>query len=288
MRFVTLKRDGAEQAAIQVDASRWVPLDIVDVRLRGDLLVLIQQEWPLDRLHEMEAEASKVPDADCVAVEKAEYGPPYRKPPKIFGIGLNYLEHATDLGENRPDEPASFIKGHHTIIGPEDPIQLPLGSDRVTAEAELALIMGKEAYHVSEDAALSAVFGFCAVLDQTAEDILAKNPRYLTRSKNYPSFFSLGPEVVTVDEFLSKRRLDDVVVTTGVGEEARTNTVSHMAHSPQSLVSFHSEVMPWYPGDILSTGTPGAIPIEGGDVARCEVDGLLPLENPVLARPDGN
>jgi 2-keto-4-pentenoate hydratase/2-oxohepta-3-ene-1,7-dioic acid hydratase in catechol pathway len=121
------------------------------------------------------------------------------------------------------------------------------------------------------------------VLDQTAEAILMENPRYLTRVKNYPTFFSFGPDLITLDEVLSHGLLPDLrVATVHNGAVHRTDTVAGMTFSPAELLSFHSQVMPFYPGDILSTGTPGAVPIVPGDVVSCELgDGLASLTNPV-------
>ncbi len=211
---------------------------------------------------------------------------PYRKPRMIWGIGLNYREHAADLAETAPaEEPASFIKGDHTVIGPFDSIPLPWQSERVTAEAELGLIIGRECRNVPEEEALSYVWGVVPILDQTAEDILAKNPRYLTRSKNFPGFFSFGPAITPIDEVLDQfGSIGNVRVSTFInGGLHRSNTVSQMTFGPAQLVSFHSEMMPLYPGDIISTGTPGAVQIRDGDLAECRIDGIGALSNPVAA-----
>jgi 2-keto-4-pentenoate hydratase/2-oxohepta-3-ene-1,7-dioic acid hydratase in catechol pathway len=123
------------------------------------------------------------------------------------------------------------------------------------------------------------------VLDQTAEDILARNPRYLTRSKNFPGFFSFGPGIVPMAEVLV--RFGDIgrveVATVRNGEVHRRNSVAAMMFGPAELVSFHSQVMPLFPGDIISTGTPGAVPIQPGDVAECRIEGIGSLSNPVVA-----
>jgi 2-keto-4-pentenoate hydratase/2-oxohepta-3-ene-1,7-dioic acid hydratase in catechol pathway len=167
-----------------------------------------------------------------------------------------------------------------TIIGPGDEIVLPPQSERVTAEGELAVIIGREARNVSEEEAPTVVAGFTTVLDMTAEDILRRNPRYLTRAKSFDTFFSFGAELVTPDE------IDDVgaleVATVLNGEVHRANTVSNMTFSPYWLVSFHSKVMTLLPGDVISTGTPGAVVIEDGDAAGCRITGFEPLENPVV------
>ena len=160
---------------------------------------------------------------------------------------------------------------------------MPPGIGRVTAEAELGLVIGRTCYQVGVDEAMSYVAGVVPVLDQTAEAILLENPRYLTRVKNYPTFFSFGPDLITLDEVLSDGPLSDLrVATIHNGAVHRKDTVAGMTFSPAELLSFHSQVMPFYPGDILSTGTPGAVPIVPGDVVRCELgDGLASLTNPV-------
>ncbi|MCC9180449.1 fumarylacetoacetate hydrolase family protein [Mycolicibacterium mageritense] len=183
----------------------------------------------------------------------------------------------------RPGLAASFIKGDHTIVGPGEPIVVPPGIGKVTSEAELGLVIGKPCYQVSVEDAMSYVAGVVPVLDQTAEGILLENPRYLTRVKNYPSFFAFGPDLITLDEVLAHGPLEKLrVATIHNGAVHREDTVSGMTFSPAELLSFHSQVMPFYPGDILSTGTPGAVGIAAGDVVRCELgDGLASLTNPV-------
>ena len=142
---------------------------------------------------------------------------------------------------------------------------VPPGIGSVTAEAELGLVIGRTCYQVGVDEAMSYVAGVVPVLDQTAEAILLENPRYLTRVKNYPTFFSFGPDLITLDEVLSAGPLSDLrVATVHNGAVHREDTVAGMTFSPAELLSFHSQVMPFYPGDILSTGTPGAVPIEAG------------------------
>jgi 2-keto-4-pentenoate hydratase/2-oxohepta-3-ene-1,7-dioic acid hydratase in catechol pathway len=118
------------------------------------------------------------------------------------------------------------------------------------------------------------------VLDMTAEDILRKNPRYLTRAKSFDTFFSFGPEFVTTDEVGELEELE--VATVLNGEVRRRNTVSNMTFSPYRLVSFHSQVMTLLPGDVISTGTPGAVVVQEGDVAECRIGGFKPLANPVV------
>jgi 2-keto-4-pentenoate hydratase/2-oxohepta-3-ene-1,7-dioic acid hydratase in catechol pathway len=287
LRLATVRLEGVETAAVVLDNGA-VPIVVINDSLGTgwptELLLLVagdhlgdlrrwRDELSADELEEISDEA--------VPLSEISYAPLYRLPRKIWGIGLNYVEHAEDLEEASPtDEPASFMRPDTTIIGPGEEIVLPDQSERVTAEAELALIIGREAKDVSEEEAPSVVSGFTTVLDMTAEDILRKNPRYLTRSKSFDTFFSFGPELVTPDEIADVGALE--VFTVLNGEVRRTNTVSNMMFSPWWLVSFHSQVMTLLPGDIISTGTPGAVVIREGDLAECRITGFEPLSNPVV------
>ncbi len=276
MRFATVVHEGHEQAAVVT------PRGVV---LVGDINASLGRAWPEDLLQLIIAGLPAALHADAVAWGRYRdpagltFGPLYRHPRKIWGIGLNYRDHAKDLEAIYPDEPASFIKGDQTIIGPGDVIELPPESQRVTAEAELGVIIGKPCRRVSEADALSYVAGYCLILDMTAEDILQRNPRYLTRSKNFDTFFSFGPELVTTDEVADVLALR--VGTWNNGKLHRDNLVGNMQFPPAHLVSFHSHVMTLFPGDIISTGTPGAVVIADGDVAECRIDGMGVLKNPV-------
>lgn len=280
MRIRTARLDGETVACVALADGRLARVDRILDDAPSDLLSLLEF-GALDRL--ATAVESGVDDDACVDPRSA-VAPPWTKPRKILGIGLNYGAHAGDLGEQAPrTSPASFIKGDHTIVGPDEPIVVPPGIGRVTAEAELGLVIGRTCYQVGVDDAMSYVAGVVPVLDQTAEEILMENPRFLTRVKNYPTFFSFGPDLITLDEVLSHGPLSSLrVATVHNGAVHRKDTVAGMTFSPAELLSFHSKVMPFYPGDILSTGTPGAVPIVPGDVVSCELgDGLASLTNPV-------
>ena len=248
MRLATILRDGEEIAAM-VLSDGVVPVGEMSGARYTDLLSLIES----GRLHELrswfrgldEAARDKLASS-AIPAGRFEYAPLYRRPRKIWGIGLNYVEQAGDLSETAPsDEPASFMRPDTTIIGPGEEILLPEQSEKVTGEAELGLVIGREAKDVSEEEAPSVVAGLTTVLDMTAEDILRKNPRYLTRAKSFDTFFSFGPQLVTPDEVGEIENL--TVATVSNGEVRRENVVSNMTFSPWSLVSFHSKVMTLLP-----------------------------------------
>ena len=280
MRIRTVQLDDEQVACVALADGRLARADRVLTGAPSDLLSLLAT-GQLDALAKMVALG--VDDRQCVDPDSPVLAP-WTRPRKILGIGLNYGAHAGDLGERAPrTSPASFLKGDHTIVGPGEPIVVPQGIGKVTSEAELGLVIGRTCYQVDVDEAMSYVAGVIPVLDQTAEAVLMENPRYLTRVKNYPTFFSFGPDLITLDEVLAHGPLEDLgVATVHNGAVHRKDTVSGMIFSPAELLSFHSQVMPFHPGDVLSTGTPGAVAISPGDVVRCELgDGLATLTNPV-------
>jgi 2-keto-4-pentenoate hydratase/2-oxohepta-3-ene-1,7-dioic acid hydratase in catechol pathway len=285
MRLATLEVDGRERPAVLVKDSGFALFSVIDPDLPPSLLQALTAGLPSG----LGDAAASVPEERLVPLADAVYRPLYRRPRKILGIGLNYRAHAADLSAGVPTEPASFLKGEHTIIGYGDVIELPQQSERVTAEAELGLIFGTECRDVDESEALQCVAGVCLILDQTAEDILQVNPRFLTRAKNFPGFFSFGPELITMDEvFAVFHGLSDIRISTLRNHTIQASaTIADMIFSLPYLVSFHSKVMPFYPGDILSTGTPGATVINDGDSVECVIEGLGTLRNLVRRSSGG-
>lgn len=284
MNLATAVVDGRETAVLIDPARGVVAADgVVDGHFPTALEVLSRFSAP-----DLEDRLAGAAGGRFRTLDEVRFTAPYRRPRKVWGIGLNYVEHAADLAESSPTtEPASFLKADHTIIGPGEEIPLPWQSERVTAEAELGLVIGRYCRDVHPDDALNYVWGVVPVLDQTAEDILARNPRYLTLSKNFPGFFSFGPHIVPTHDVLTAfGEIGSVAVATvRNGAVHRTNTVANMMFGPRHLVGFHSRVMPLFPGDIIATGTPGAVQVHPGDVAECRIDGIGTLRNPVVAGP---
>ena len=199
---------------------------------------------------------------------------PYERPGKVWCIGLNYRTHAEDLNAQQPDEPGSFMKPSSSFFEPGGEIVLPperLTKD-VDAEGELALVFGKRCKNVPIEEVPGVLFGYTTALDMTALDILAKNTRYLQRSKSFDTFFSFGPIIVTKDEVADIADVE--VVTIHNGTEFSRDYVRNMRHSPFKLAAFHSEVMTFEPGDILSTGCPKGARIKAGDTVEAHVTGI--------------
>ena len=299
MRLATIKLNNKEVAGI-VAGKGILPVAELNRQTgsswKEDMMSLIQaQEIPVMTKWYNEGGKEEIEKLEGI-VSKAEvvYAPLYRNPKRIFGIGLNYVDHAGDIGSAAPQGfPGSFFKMADTLIGPGDEIHLPTlkEAQKTTAEAELGVIMGKDCRDVSEENWLDAVVGYTTILDMTEESILKGNdfvkgnPRYLCIVKNFPTFFSFGPELVTPDEVPDVLKLN--VQSVHNGEVYAENVVSNMTHRPARLVSLHSSIQGWYAGDILSTGTPRAFHIQDGDIAECRIQGpdgfeMEPLKNPVV------
>ena len=287
MKLASATIDGIESAALVVSVG-YLPLHTLNRRLNlrwpTGMLELIDsgtlgelQRWYREKGSKQEENLSQL----AVPAESSRCGPLYRRPRKIWGIGLNYAAHAADLSESAPTGiPGSFMKPDTTIIGPGDAICIPTASEKTTAEAELGVIIGRKCRNVPQENWREVVAGFTTIIDMTAEDILRQNPRYLTVSKSFDTFFSFGPQLLTPDEVEDVSSLSVATVINGRVHAA--NSVANMTFSPAVLVSFLSRVMTLLPGDIISTGTPGAVTIHHGDVVEARIDGFAPLINPVV------
>lgn len=287
MKIASVKYKDSEQAAIiypegaipvasvvkYLDRS-W-PADLFEIIETGVLSEITS--WYID---DQGKTVSKLQD-QVIPFSEVLYAPLYRKPSKIIGVGLNYPEHIVALSEQKPElYPGSFIKPFTTVIGFGDSIMIPELSDRTTAEAELGIIIGKKARNVSRKDWSACIAGFTCIIDVTAEDILSLNPRFLTMSKGFDSFFSFGPFLLTPDEVLP---LGDQRISTIInGAVKAENIVSNMIYPPEQLISVFSSVYSLLPGDIISTGTPGAGIINHGDVVETKIDGFSSLKNFVI------
>ena len=287
MRLATLKMEGREKSAIATPHGL-IPLAAVNRRF--------DRTWPTDTLELITSgglkdltawyiatgrQALETMTDDVVSANALRPSPLYRRPRKIWGIGLNYADHAADLSEKTPTGiPGSFMKPDTTLIGPGDAIRIPDLSQKTTAEGELGVVIGQQCRDVRAEDWLTMVAGFTTIIDITAEDILRQNPRYLTVSKSFDTFFSFGPQLITPDEIPDVSTLE--VSTVLNGRVHAKNVVANMTFSPAFLVSFLSQVMTLLPGDIISTGTPGACAIADGDIVECRISGFLSLVNPVV------
>ncbi|ACT04505.1 fumarylacetoacetate hydrolase family protein [Paenibacillus sp. JDR-2] len=283
MKLATIVHEGVELGSIAVPEG-YVTL--------AELNRITGSDWQTDvfglitsgRLSELtawynEGGQERLASLSIIRAGEASPVPLYRHPRKIWGIGMNYAADARQLAALREEEPVSFMKPDTSIIGDGEDIMLPAQSERVTAEAELAIIIGRTCRNVSEDEALLAIAGFAAAIDTTAADIHARHMRYLTRAKSFDTFFTFGSELTTPDEAGELPELQ--VETWHNGRLAHAAKLSNMIFPPAFLIAFHSQVMTLLPGDVILTGTPGAAVIRSGDVIECRINGLSPLRSGV-------
>jgi 2-keto-4-pentenoate hydratase/2-oxohepta-3-ene-1,7-dioic acid hydratase in catechol pathway len=200
-------------------------------------------------------------------------------PSKVVAVGKNYADHAREMGGEAPAGPVIFLKPSTAVIGSGDPIQYPASSSQVDFEGELAIVIGRLCRDVPANRAASVILGYTCANDVTARDQQSVDGQW-ARAKGYDSFCPLGPWITTnVDPS------DLELVTTVNGAERQRGRTSDMIHSVPALVEFVSHVMTLLPGDIILTGTPAGVgPLQVGDVATVEIEGIGALTNHVTAR----
>ena len=200
----------------------------------------------------------------------------------IWGAGLNYRRHSDDLDAPQPASgPGSYLRPTGCLIDNGGKIELPAQSKRVTAEAELGLIIGAACKNVSRNNWRSVVAGVTAVLDMTAEDVIRENPRYIPWAKGFDTFCSVGPLLVTLDE-LSDDALESVrIATVRNGETIASATPSDMKYDLGYLVEYFTAGRTLKPGTVICTGTPGAAVISPGDTVQAVVEHVGTLTHPV-------
>ncbi|MGQ9757334.1 MAG: fumarylacetoacetate hydrolase family protein [Actinomycetota bacterium] len=208
-------------------------------------------------------------------LEEVELLPPVF-PQKIIAVGLNYRDHAEELGMPLPEEPVLFMKPPSSVLAHGGEIVYPSMSRRVDYEAELVLVCGRECRKVSVDEASTCILGYTCGNDVTARDLQARDGQW-TRAKSFDTFCPLGPWIETEVDPLSltvELRLN--------GEVRQSSPASNMVFSPAELLSFVSRVMTLYPGDVIMTGTPpGVGEMRPGDVVEVVIEGIGTLRNTV-------
>ena len=199
-------------------------------------------------------------------------------PSKIVAVGLNYRDHAKEMGKKLPDEPLIFLKPSTAVIGPLDAIVLPVAAGRVDHEAELGIVIGKTAHQVPADCAQEYVLGLTCVNDVTDRDLQRRDVQY-TRGKGFDTFAPIGPAVaVGVDG----TALD--VESAVNGDLRQSSNTRELIFSLDQLVEFVTGVMTLLPGDIISTGTPSGVgPLCAGDRVTVKVEGVGELINDVVS-----
>ena len=205
-------------------------------------------------------------------------------PSKIIAVGRNYKAHAEELGNTVPTEPLLFLKPPSTLIGEEQPIYYPSQSQQVDYEGELALVIGEVTKNCSEKEAQSKIWGYTIANDVTARDFQRKDNQWV-RAKGFDTFCPLGPWVIR--ELSAAASIQTFV--NNEEEPRQSALVQDMIFSPQVIVSYISQILTLFPGDVILTGTPeGVGPVNVGDRIRVEIEGIGSIENPVISVPSPN
>ena len=198
-------------------------------------------------------------------------------PTKIVLVGLNYRDHAKELGMPLPAEPILFMKPVTALIGPEESIIYPSQAARVDYEAELAVIIKDVCKDIEPEEVIEHVEGFTCLNDVTARDIQKRDVQW-TRAKSFDTFCPIGPEIVT-DVEPNNLRIQSFLN----GELRQDSNTANFIFKVEELVSFISKVMTLMPGDIIATGTPGGIgAMNKGDTVEIKIEGIGTLRNYVV------
>ncbi|NIO04706.1 MAG: DUF2437 domain-containing protein [Proteobacteria bacterium] len=199
-------------------------------------------------------------------------------PKKIVAVGLNYRDHAEEVGAEIPEEPLIFLKPSTAVIGPGESIRYPEMASRVDYEGELGVVIGREARDVTSAQAGAYILGYVCFNDVTARDLQKKDQQW-TRAKGFDTFAPLGPWIETG---LDPRHLK--LETFLNGELKQSSNTDNLIFDCYELVGFISQIMTLMPGDVIATGTPSGIgPMSVGDQVDVVIEGIGTLTNYVTA-----
>ena len=213
--------------------------------------------------------------------------PPVFHPQKIIGIGLNYRDHANEVGLEEPKEPLLFAMFASAIIGHNEEIAIPAMSQKIDYEAELGVIIGRRGRHVSSEKAVDYVAGYTIVNDVSARDLQFSDGQWI-RGKSFDTFAPIGPCMASTsllgdgDGLNIQLRLN--------GQTMQDSNTRNLIFKVPDLVSYISRVMTIEPGDIIATGTPAGVGfkrqppvyLQPGDVVEIDLEGIGTLRNTVV------
>jgi len=212
---------------------------------------------------------------------------PIARPGKIICVGLNYHDHCREQSLEPPRYPMLFSKFGNAVADSYASVTRPIATEKLDLECELGVVIGRRASNIGRGEALDAVFGFTVVNDVTMRDLQAEDRQWL-RAKGSDGFAPMGPLVVTADELGDPQslRLRSFVN----GEPWQDSSTTEMVFDVATIVAFVSRTITLEPGDVIATGTPAGVGhyqsppryLRGGDVMRCEIEGIGSIENPVV------
>jgi 2-keto-4-pentenoate hydratase/2-oxohepta-3-ene-1,7-dioic acid hydratase in catechol pathway len=287
MRFLSFESQGHAKLGWIKDATStsFVDLGLLGLSLPTDLKTLIETPGAMAAAH---AAAQQAPASAMVALASVQLLPLIPNPGKIVCMGLNYADHAKEGGNARPDYPSFFLRGATSMVGHHSPIVRPKASTQLDYEAELAVIIGQRARHLTAANALSCVAGYSCFNDASIRDYQRKANQW-TIGKNFDGTGPFGPWMVTPDELPPgceglriQSRLNGKVM-----QDA--NTKDFLWNVVESL-RIITECMTLEPGDVIITGTPAGVgyartpPVwmAPGDVCEIEIEGIGTLSNPII------
>ncbi|MDO6414203.1 fumarylacetoacetate hydrolase family protein [Sphingomonas sp. BIUV-7] len=224
-------------------------------------------------------------------LEGVRFGPPVSDVGKIICVGLNYTDHAAEVGLPLPTEPTIFMKGCRPS-GANDPVRLPKGAAKGDWEVELGIVIGKAGMYVDEADAYDHVAGFCLFNDLTERSFQMEHGGQWTKGKSFPGFAPLGPWLVTRDELGHPDNLRIWLEVNGV--RYQNGNTANLVFGVQQIVSYLSQFYELEPGDLIVTGTPAGVGLgqtppaflKSGDVVRLGIDGLGEQQQNILAWED--
>lgn len=217
----------------------------------------------------------------CPRVSEAtRLGAPLCRPSKIVCIGLNYAKHAQEAGMQIPKEPVLFFKATSAIVGPNDDVVIPKGSEKTDWEVELAVVIGKKASYVSEADAMNHVAGYVLHNDYSERAFQIEREGQWVKGKSCDTFAPLGPFIATADEIENPHDLNLWLNVNG--EQLQNSNTSDFVFNIPESISYISQFMTLLPGDVISTGTPFGVGLgfnpprylNPGDVVELGIDGL--------------
>jgi 2-keto-4-pentenoate hydratase/2-oxohepta-3-ene-1,7-dioic acid hydratase in catechol pathway len=267
MRLVTFSVDGKPEAGVLAgDKVTGFGKDMLSVIASGNLI-------PAGSVHDLK-------DVRMLA--------PVPRPPKLICIGLNYLDHANETGQQVPDVPTVFNKFTNVVIGPGESIVLPNASKAPDYEAEMAIVIGPGGRNIPASKAMDHVFGYTIVNDVSARDIQSATSQWLL-GKTCDTFAPMGPWIVTADEIADPHALDIWLEIDG--QRLQNSNTRELIFKIPRLIEYISSVVTLEPGDVIATGTPGGIGfkrnpqrlLKPGDEVVIHVEGIGELRNPVVA-----
>jgi 2-keto-4-pentenoate hydratase/2-oxohepta-3-ene-1,7-dioic acid hydratase in catechol pathway len=214
-----------------------------------------------------------------VSLRQAKLLAPVIPRSKVVGVGLNYQDHADELGQSAPEAPILFLKPNTTVIGFGDSIQLPPDVGRVDFEGELAVVIGSIAKRVKAEDYQDVVFGYTVANDVTARDVQNADGQW-TRAKGYDTFLPLGPYIENEFDWT-----DATIETRVDGEVMQRESTMQMIHKIPELIEYVTDVFTLLPGDVILTGTPSGIgPFTSGQTVEVAISGIGSLINPAKNR----